>query len=336
MCDWIFDYIEKRWKDDKTMEFLFSILSGIDTEYRNCFILKYYEKGKNENVLKKALLSACECYSLASAEIYCNSKIKGLESLKESLVKWQNMNLVSFINGLIEEYKKEIVNCKVSQLIEHVDQDILIELQEKDLTTEVSLSDAFRLYMKDGSFRRTLSSGFFTYQEGGFVAKSGESLKFSDVIQDKKIIGIEVVPICNEKNIDYEQFLSSMKEIRKKFQEGNQATLVDCLSLLFDERGWSAAEFGQETAQTRDLFSKIKKKQRKNFKKKTLVQILIGLRLPKYVREFLLEKNGTPFSIYDEDDVLYDFILASGIDIDTADKLLKNLGKEGFINEFEA
>ena len=90
----------------------------------------------------------------------------------------------------------------------------------------------------------------------------------------------------------------------------------------------------QETALTRDLFSKIKNKQKKNFTKKTLIQILIGLKLPKSQRDYLLEKNGTQLSKFNEEDVLYDFILASGIDIDEADALFKDLGKEGFIKNY--
>lgn len=330
MLDWILTYLDKNCHDDKAMESLFYVLAGIDDNYRNHFIVKYYEKGKDVEVLRCALLGACDSYSLEFAESYYAAKIKSLESLKSDLIKWDNLNLIAFIDGLIENYKQNIRTSKVSQLVEFVDTDLVSELKEIDQKTEVSLVDAFKLYSEDENFRKLLSSGNVSYKDGCFVTRSDTPLKFTDVIKNRKIIGIKIV----QDSDDYEQNLSSMKKIVEKFDEPNQMTFIECLYSLFLEKKWTVKEFTQETALTRDLFSKIKNKQRKSLEKKTLIQILIGLRLPKYQRDYLLEKNGSQLSKYDLEDILYEFILASGVDIDTADELFKDLEKEGFIKEY--
>lgn len=334
VMNWILDYIDRNYKDDKSMEALFSILASINTEDRNHFIIKYYEKGKDEEVLKYALLNQSEPYSLNSAESYFERKISSLESLKTQLIKWNSLNLISFINDLIENYKKNIRENKISQLIEYVDVDLLNELKEIDLKTEISLIDAFKLYVNDNNFHKILSADCISYKDGSFVTNNNIPLKFADIIKDRKIIGIKVIQTVDDIDTRYEQYLSSMKDISKRFKDGNQTTLIEYLYQLFLEKNWTVNEFMQETALTRDLFSKIKNKQKKNLTKKTLVQILIGLKLPKSQRDYLLEKNGTQLSTYNEEDVLYDFILASGIEIDDADALFKDLGKEGFIKKY--
>ncbi len=335
MLDWILAYIDKNRCDDKSMESLFSVLAGIDYKCRNRFLAKYYEKGKDEGVLRCALLNACGSYSADSHESYFTAKIKSLEPLKSGLIRWDNLNLISFIDELIESYKRSIKNDKVSQLVEYVDPDLVSKLQEIDQKSEVSLVDAFKLYSEDESFRRLLSSGYVSYKDGCFVTKSDTPLKFADVIKNRKIIGIKIVQAVNDADVNYEQRLSSMKAIVERFEANNQATLIECLYSLFLEKGWTVSEFTEETALTRDLFSKIKNKQRKRLSKKILVQILIGLRLPKDQRDYLLEKNQTQLSRYDVEDILYEFVLASGVDIDTADELLKDLGKEGFIKKHD-
>lgn len=292
-----------------------------------------YEKGKDEEVLRCALFSACDSYSIDSAELYYTAKIQSLESLKAKLIKWDNLNLIAFIDGLIEDYKQDIRNNKVSQLVEYVDSYLASELKEIDQKTEVSLVDAFKLYSEDENFRRLLSSGYVSYKDGCFVTKSDTPLKFTDVIKNKKIVGIKVVQAVDDIDVKYEQCLSSMGKIVKRFEEANQTTLIESLYSLFLEKQWTVKEFMEETALTKDLFSKIKNKQRKSLEKKTLIQILIGLRLPKDQRDYLLEKNQTQLSKYDLEDVLYDFMLASGVGIDDADALLKELGKEGFIKK---
>lgn len=334
MMNWIHDYIESNYKDDKSMEALFSILANVNAEDRNHFIIKYYKKGKDEEVLKYALLNQLEPYSLNCAESYFKRKISSLESLKVQLIKRDSLNLVSFINDLIENYEKNIKENKISQLIEYVDIDLLKELQEIDLKTEISLVDALKLYENDDNFHKILSIDCISYKDGSFVSNNNVPLKFADIIKDRKIIGIKVIQTVDDIDTRYEQYLSSMKDISKRFKEGNQTTLLEYLYELFLEKEWTVNEFMQETALTRDLFSKIKNKQKKNFTKKTLIQILIGLKLPKSQRDYLLEKNGTQLSKYNEEDVLYDFILASGIDIDEADALFKDLGKEGFIKNY--
>ncbi len=334
MINWIIDYIDKNRNDDESMESLFSILAGIDDNYRNSFIVKYYEKGKNEKVLRCALLGTCESYSVASAESYFNAKIRGLESLKSDLVKWTNLNLISFINELIEEYNNEIITNKISQLVEHVDTDLMTTLREIDLKTEVSLGDAFKLYCEDEKFRKVISSGYVEYKEGCFVSNSNVPIKFKDVLSNKRILGIKMVQTNESEQVKYEKYLSSMKIIENRFNNENIVTLDECLIKLFDERSWSLDDFERETSLSRDIFSKIKNNKRNKLQKVTLIKILIGLKLLKPERDFLLELNNTQLSKYDVNDVLYSFILDSKIDIDMADDLLKSLGKEGFIKEF--
>ncbi len=331
MLDWILTYIDKNRKDDKAMESLFSVLAGMDYGYRNRFIAKYYEKGKDKEVLRCVLFSTCDSCPLDSTESHYIAKIQSLESLKADLIKWDNLDLIVFIDGIIEDYKQTIRNNKISKLVEYIDNNLLSELQEIDQKTEVSLVDAFKLYSEDENFRRLLSSGYVSYKDGCFVTKTDTPLKFADVIKNKKIIGIKVVQAVDDIDVKYEQCLSSMGKIVKRFDEANQLTLIESLYSLFLEKKWTVNEFTQETALTKDLFSKIKNKQRKSLEKKTLIQIIIGLRLPKDQRDFLLEKNRTQLSRFDLDDVLYDFILASGVGIDDADALLKEFGKEGFI-----
>lgn len=112
MLDWIHAYIDKKHNDDVAMESLFTIIGNIDENYRNRFLIKYYEKGKDEEVLKCALLSHCESYSQEFAESYYNGKILSLEALKTALIKWDSLNLIYFINQLIEEYKAQIKKIK--------------------------------------------------------------------------------------------------------------------------------------------------------------------------------------------------------------------------------
>lgn len=186
MFDWVLNYIDKKHNDIKGMEYLFTLLSGIDSNYRNLFIIKYYEKGKDEKVLNCALFTRYESCSFGSTDSYFKTKIKSLESLKIELIKWNNLNLISFIDEFIEGYKEDAKNSKINQLIEYVDPDVLNELKEIDVKTEVSLTDAFKLYLDDEHFRRILSSGYVTYKDGCFVSDSNTPLKFRDVLNEKK------------------------------------------------------------------------------------------------------------------------------------------------------
>lgn len=335
MLDWILGYIDKKHKNNRAMESLFSVLAGIDSGFRNRFIAKYYEKGKDEEVLRCALINSHQSYFLDSAEPYLKAEISKLESLKLDLINWENMNLISFIDEVIKDYDVKIEKGKISQLIEYVDPSILKELQELDYKTEISLSDAFKLYLDDEDFRKLLSSGYLAYEDGCFMTKLGVPLKFADIIKDRKIIGIKVIQTANDSAVKFDQLLTSMKVIARRTKEGNQITLDEHLCSLFIDKGWSANDFMEETALTRDFFSKIKNKHKEKLEKKTLVQILIGLKLPKVERDYLLEKNGTQLSVYREEDVLYEFLLASGVDIDTADTLFKKLGKNGFIKKYQ-
>lgn len=124
-----------------------------------------------------------------------------------------------------------------------------------------------------------------------------------------------------------------MKAIVRKFSNNQQATLDEYLISIFNEKKWNVEIFKEETSLNRDYYSKIKNNQKNKFKKITLIKILIGLELPKNERDYLLELNETQLSIHNLDDALYSFILDSKIDIDTADQLLKDLGKDGFIEK---
>lgn len=146
----------------------------------------------------------------------------------------------------------------------------------------------------------------------------------------KKIIGIKIIAANGDDKIRYEEYLSSMKIIQKRFNDQKNATLDECLCQLFADRGWNVADFERETYLSRDIFSKIKNNKRNTLSKITIIKILIGLKLLKDERDFLLELNGTQLSKYNEDDVLYSFILDSKIDIETADELLSELGKNVF------
>ena len=330
MLDWIHAYIDKKHNDDVAMESLFTIIGNIDENYRNRFLIKYYEKGKDEEVLKCALLSHCESYSQEFAESYYNGKILSLEALKTALIKWDSLNLIYFINQLIEEYKAQIKENKISQLIEYVDSSLLNKLQEIDAKTEVSLADAFKLYVDDENFRKLLSSGYVAYKEGCFVSNTNVPIKFKDVLVNKSIIGIKTIQTNESEKKKYERYLSSMKIIHNRFNNEFQPTLDECLIQLFNEREWTTADFERETYLSKDIFSKIKNNDRNNLKKVTLIKILIGLKLQKPEIDFLLELNNTQLSKYDETDVLYSFILDSKIDIGMADELLREFGKEVF------
>lgn len=334
MVDWIYDYIDKNKNKDKAMESLFSILAGINIEYRNRFILKYYEEGKNKNILKYAILNSIEFYSLNSSEKYLKTKIEELNFLKNSLIKWDSVEQIVFINEIIEKYYYRIKRNKISQLIEHVDSSLLKEIQEIDEKTEISLDDAFKLYIGDENFRKMLSSGYVSYKDGCFVTQSNTPLKFIDVLNDKKILTIKVVPADEDEEIKYDNYLYSMRKIVEKFSNTKQPTLDECLYSLFNERRWDVDIFGQETSLNKDLFSKIKNNKRNKLEKVTLIKILIGLKPLRKERNYLLELNGTQLSSTNEDDVLYEFILDAKLDIDTADLLLKELGKEGFLKNY--
>ncbi len=148
------------------------------------------------------------------------------------------------------------------------------------------------------------------------------------------LLNFKMVQTNESEQDKYEKYLSSMKLIENRFNNENIVTLDECLIKLFDERFWSLDDFERETFLSRDIFSKIKNNKRNKLQKVTLIKILIGLKLLKPERDFLLELNNTQLSKYDVNDVLYSFILDSKIDIDMADDLLKSLGKEGFIKEF--
>lgn len=187
MRKWIFSYIEGNYNNDDEIETLFSILAGINPSYKNEFILKYYEKGKNINILKCSLQNGVDSYSTNDFNTYFNNKINNLEALKTSFIKWSSLELVSYINDLIEIYKENINDMKVKQLVEYIDPYLLNELNKLEEKTEISLKSAFELYTKDEKFRELLSSGYVKYKNGSFVTQTNNPLKFSDVLKDKKI-----------------------------------------------------------------------------------------------------------------------------------------------------
>lgn len=326
---WIDNYINSEYKDNNAMEALFTILAGVDLIYIKKYIVNYYKKGKDQNVLKYVLLKKLDCFPMEKLQDIYLKEIKKLESLKNELLNYDNLELINFINSLITRYKKDIKDYKISQVLENVDSDLLLELKELDTKTAISLKDAFDLYLKDENFRKMLSSGYCKYTNGCFVSNDNTKLKFEDVFKNRKISGIKVHPLQSEKE-KYENHLSSLKLIHSKFETNKQLSLDECLCMLFKEKNWKTSDFEEETYLSRDFYSKILNNKKNKMNKETIVKILIGLKIDKYVRDYIMELNGTQLSIYDEMDVIYSYLLDAKVDIDTADDLLKDLGKDGF------
>ena len=157
-----------------------------------------------------------------------------------------------------------------------------------------------------------------------------DAVKFIDKLKDKKIICVEIKPVDEVGRLDYEQYLSSMKSIAKEFDNPKLVSLNDYLNALIAERKWNAQEFKDYTFLSRDIFSKIRNNKKNKMDKRTLVQILIGLRVSKRERDYLLELNQTSLSKYVKEDVLYSFILDAKLDIEVADELLRDIGEDGF------
>lgn len=268
MGRWIEKYIESNHKDDKAMELFFHALSQIDHSHKNAYLVQYYEKGNDVNVLRMAIQSQSRSYS--NAKEYFGNEIKWLEALKNTLLNWNYAEEVKFIDIVIDGYKKQIKNDEMESLVDYGDQDILNELQERDFKTEVSLKDAFELYQNDEKFREMLSTGYLSYKDGSFVNDKNEPLKFADVFKDRRIMSIKVLPAINEKG-DNKAYLSSMKHIVKLFDNDKVPTLDDCLNKLFADKEWGVEEFGQNTRLDRDMFSKIKHNKKNKMEKRTII-----------------------------------------------------------------
>jgi hypothetical protein len=326
--NWILNYICDNYKKDNKMESLFSTLANIDEENRNKYIVSYYKKGKNSNILKAALSNRIESYSSNESQKYYNNKIGYLEKLKKDLIEYDNVEFINFINDLINEYNENIKADKIEQLYERVDSSILDELKELDQKTDICLKDAFELYLKDEKFRNMLSSGNVSYKNGYFVNNNDEILKFESELENRKIIGIKLVPTYTNDRVEYEKDLDSMDFIIKKFSESRNPSICECIRQLIIERKWEVEDFERETFLSRDFYSKIKNNKSNKFEKRILMKLLIGLKVPKNQRNYLLELNGTILSQYNVDDALYSFILESQMDIDFADELLHELKKE--------
>ncbi len=331
LSNWISSYIERGYKDDKKMLTLFSYLGQVGNPYKNQIIIEYYQKGKCKEVLERALKSKV-CWYDDSKKHYA-SEINGLESLKRAFLHRGSIAQAEFIDERIENAKRNAKAEEIERLMDYPDQRLLRELKEQDSKTEVSLKDAFELYKNDESFRKMISSGFVSYSDGSFATKDGKPLKFEDAFKERRIIGIAVTPFNDDENLEYESYLSKMKIIQSEFQNGSPPSLDECLTKLFKERGWDYSQFNAETLLSRDLFSKIKNGQRPHMAKKTMVQLLIGLKLPGPERNYLLALNGTALSKYVEEDVLYAFLLESKVEAQVANELLRALGKEVFNKE---
>ena len=154
-------------------------------------------------------------------------------------------------------------------------------------------------------------------------------MKFVDFLDKKKILHIKV-----KTDSSFDDYYSAMKLISDKFDEKDNATLDDVLVALFKKNKWSAKDFMDNTYLEKDTFSKINHNKKNKMEKKTLVQILIGLKLSKPQRDHLLLMNGTPLTTTNVYDALYSFILASQMDVETADELLEKLNKERFSKKY--
>ena len=326
--EWINNYIIKRHNDIKQMTLLFKAISNIDMSILNNYIIKYLEYNSELEVIKCALLSKVDGYSQRFAKEYYENKIDDLISLKSQIISWNNVGIINFINDLIEYYKETINNNIRDELIDYVSPSIYQELETLDSYSNISLKEAFDLYVNDENFRNMISSGFITYKDNEFITKDNSSLKFIDVLKNRKIYGVKLLPFEPNYRITYENYLSKVKLIINTFEINKSLTLDECLISFFNERKWDSNKFYDETLLSRDIFSKINNNKKNKLEKKTLIKILIGLKLTKAEREYLLELNGTPLSIYNQIDVIYSFILDSKLDIYTAEELSEDLNLE--------
>lgn len=324
---WIKKYIDSNYKSDEVMELLFQALAEVEYGCKKKYLLYYYQKGNDINVLKYAI---SKMHSYSDLEKYFCHEIEQLEELKKAFLNWNGVEEMLFIDSVIQGYRNEIKNYQIEQLIDYPDQRIVEELEERDFKTEVPLKDAFELYQNNAKFREMISSGYFSYKEGSFIGKDDQPLKFADVLKNKKIISIKVMASNGSDNSNYEEYLSSLKCIKDAFDMNNVATLDDCLNKLMDEKKWDTKDFQCETYLTRDLFSKIRNNKKNKMAKRTLIQILIGLQPSKAERNHLLALNGTQLSGLVKEDALYNFLLNTKVDIATADGLLKDAEEEGF------
>ena len=320
-------YIDENYRNDIAMEALFGILSQVQFRYKNEFLLQYYKKGKNPEILRCAILNKTHTYG--DAATYFNLEIRELESLKEAFLKWDYIELASFLDVVINDYKDNIKHDEISRLVDYDNREIIEELKKLDYKTEISTEDAFDLYVKDELFRKIIDFGYATYKDGNFVNSKFEPLKFVDFLDKKKILHIKV-----KTDSSFEDYFSAMKFISDKFDEKDNATLDDILVSLFKKNKWSAKDFMDNTYLEKDTFSKINHNKKNKMEKKTLVQILIGLKLSKPQRDHLLLMNGTPLTTTNVYDALYSFILASQMDVETADELLEKLKKERFSKKY--
>lgn len=53
---WIEKYIESNYKEDNVIELFFQALSEIDHQHKNAYLVLYYQKGHDINVLRQAIL----------------------------------------------------------------------------------------------------------------------------------------------------------------------------------------------------------------------------------------------------------------------------------------
>ncbi len=331
VSNWVERYIERNSKDDGKMKTLFRHLAEVPNARKSQSIIQYYRRGKCAEVLEIALTEKVLCYS--DARLYYGSEIRSLEQLRKGLLELGRAEQARFIDELIENHKARIKSDEVERLMDYPNRKLLEELKERDCRTEVSLKEAFELYQSDESFRKIVSSGFVSYSDGSFVTEGDRPLKFSDAFSNKRILGIRIRPFDEDENQKYEKYLSSMRVIANEFEGKETATLDGCLAKLFEEKGWDYERFHTETLLSRDIFSKIKNGQKPRMAKKTLVQLLIGLRLSNPERNYLLGLNGTILSQYCEEDVLYVFLLESKVEIEVANELLRDLGKDVFSEE---
>lgn len=322
--DWIFDFIEKEHKNVDLMKILFKSMAYTPINVLAMYILKYFDYENKIEILSCALLSKLDIVSVANIEKYYENKINDLEYLKDNLISWDNVENIKFINNLIENYKIAIKKSKIEGLIDFVAPKIYDELEELDGKSNISLKEAFDLYINDEEFRNMILSDYVSYNNKTFITKNNKTIKFTELLENKKILGIRMIENSEDVN-NYKHYLSEMKSINNIFFKNKSASLSEYFTFLFKEKNWTVSDFEMETSLPRDVFSKIKNNKKNKFEKRTIIKILIGLKIPKSERNFLLELNGTTLSIYNRDDVIYNFILSNKIDINTAEDLVNDL-----------
>ena len=327
--DYFIDYIKKYYKDIDKMKSLFLLLFYCDFSVRNKFIIKYCEFEKNLEVIKNILINNNFYFNSNFLKSRTN-EIKSLEELKGHLNNWDHVEIIDFINNLIEFYKDDIKYYKIYEHVDYIDEKYKNELKELDSKTSISLKEGLELYCNNNGFRNIVSSDLVSYDNNKFITKENKELKFIDIIKNRNVIEIQVIPIKEGEDVKYNNHIESLEYIKNIFKNNRILTLDECLIELFKEKKWNSAIFGQETSLSKDIYSKIINNKKNKMDKITLIKILLGLRIAKEIRNYLLELNQTILSRYNREDTILMYLLEVKADINVAEQLLDEINMDLF------